>query len=200
MRLSGEIVPLGKTVKSAGVRAHGFACSARLRRCREVKPDPTSLKPTRTDVSSAHKVIGPNHRTETIEYINCLSTHTATTRPRRWRNSNAALPSPNRVILGEALADRLVEGDAVHAPDSSLCLDVSDTSEAAMDSELSEAVNSLREQLTPYDDSFVSDDSWTFRISHFANPDTPHFERRTLHLLPPVTAGEGAEGRGWAQS
>eukprot|EP01043_Picozoa_sp_COSAG02_P006249 COSAG02_NODE_176_length_31159_cov_30.469833_26_plen_139_part_00 len=72
---------------------------------------------------------------------------------------DADFSSPNRVILGEALADRLVEGDAdVHAPDSSLCLDVSDTSEAAMDSELSEAINSLREQLTPYDDSFVSED------------------------------------------
>ncbi len=65
--------------------------------------------------------------------------------------------SHNRVILGEALADRLVEGDAdVHAPDSSLCLDVSDTSEAAMDSELSEAINSLREQLTPYCTTIVS--------------------------------------------
>ncbi len=57
LRLSGEIVPLGKTVKSVGVRAHGCASSARLRRRREVKPDPTCLKPTRTTVSSAHKIL-----------------------------------------------------------------------------------------------------------------------------------------------
>ena len=51
----------------------------------------------------------------------------------------------------------MVDGDAdIHVNESPQCLDVSETSEAAMASDLSAAVNSLHSQLLKDDSSFIS--------------------------------------------
>ena len=54
------------------------------------------------------------------------------------------------------MADRLAAGDVdISTAESPQCLDFSETSEAAMASDLSDAIDSLRSQLMKDDSSFI---------------------------------------------